>query len=447
MAGVHAREGRKPRLSWRDALMVGVPTLALLLAALWVAFHYAHPAPPRTVSFAAGAPGGAYERFARRYRDILARDGVALQIVATAGSLDNADRLADPSSRLHAGFVQGGIGRPTDAPELVSLGTVALEPLWVFCKGPSVDRLPALRGRTLAVGAPGSGTRNLVHDMLATNELTDGDVRLVDSGGLEAAAAVTGGKADCAFLVSAPEGEAVRALLRAPGVSLMHFARAEAYVRRLHFLTAVTLPEGTVDLARNIPPRDVGMVAAGTEIVVHRDLHPAIQMLLLQAAREVHGEGGMFHRPGELPRAQAATFPLSDDALRYYRSGRPFLQRYLPFWVANLIDRALVLGLPVLAVAFPLFRIVPPLYRWRVRRRIYRWYGELMFIENQARSTLTAGERRGFVERLDAIEHTVDTLEPPLAYADQLYALRQHIAFVREKLAAAEAGEERVREG
>ncbi len=435
MARRRYREGREPRVVWRDALVVGVPSLALLVGALWFAVHYAHPAPPRRLSFAAGAPGGAYERFARGYRDILARDGVTLELVTTAGSVDNAERLADPSSRLHAGFVQGGIGRPADAPALVSLGTVALEPLWVFCKGEPVDRLVALRGRTLAVGAPGSGTRHLVYDLLATNELTDGDVRLVDSGGLEAAAAVTGGKADCALLVSAPESEAVRTLLRAPGVSLMHFARAEAYTRRLHFLDRVTLPEGTVDLARNIPPRDVTMVAAGTEILVHRDLHPAIQMLLLQAAREVHGEGGVFNRPGELPRAQAATFPLSDDALRYYRSGRPFLQRYLPFWVANLIDRFLVLGLPVLAVAFPLFRIVPPVYRWRVRRRIYRWYGELMFIENEARSTLTAGERRDYAERLAVIERTVDELEPPLAYADQLYSLRQHIEFVREKLA------------
>jgi hypothetical protein len=441
------RGGREPRLVWRDALVVGLPAIALLSAALWFALHHAHPAPPRRLSFAAGAAGGAYDRFARRYRDILARDGVTLEIVTTQGSVDNAERLADPSARLHAGFVQGGAGRPADAPELVSLGTVALEPLWVFCKGPSVDRLPALRGRSIAVGAPGSGTRRLVYDLLATNELTDGDVQLVDSGGLEAAAALTGGKVDCAFLVSAPEADAVRTLLRAPGVSLMDFTRAEAYTRRLRFLERVTLPEGSVDLARNIPPRDVDMVATGTEILVQRELHPAIQMLLLQAAREVHGEGGMFNRPGEFPRPQAAAFPLSDDALRYYRSGRPFLQRYLPFWVANLIDRFLVLGLPVLAVAFPLFRIVPPLYRWRVRRRIYRWYGELMFIENEARSTLTAGERRDYVERLAAIEHTVDELAPPLAYADQLYALRQHIDYVREKLTRAVGGEGGERRG
>jgi hypothetical protein len=431
------REGGRPRLVWRDALMVGVPAVALLAGALWLASHYAHPAPPRKLGFAAGAPGGAYERFAQRYREILARDGVTLEIVATAGAVDNVERLADPASRLLAGFVQGGIGRPADAPQLVSLGTVSVEPLWVFCKGPPVDRLPALRGRTLALGAAGSGTRHLVYDMLATNGLTNGDVQLVDSGGMEAVAAVTGGKVDCAFLVSAPEGEAVRSLLRAPGLSVMHFARADAYTRRLHFLERVTLPEGTVDLERNIPPRDVALVAAGTEIVVHRDLHPAIQMLLLQAAREVHGEGGMFNRPGDLPRPQAATFPLSDDALRYFRSGRPFLQRYLPFWVANLIDRFLVLGLPVLAVAFPLFRIVPPVYRWRVRRHIYRWYGELMFIENEARATLTAGERRDYADRLATIERTVDELEPPLAYADQLYALRQHIDYVREKLARA----------
>lgn len=437
MAQRGAGYGREPRLVWRDALMVGLPAAALLAAAVWFALHYAQPAPPRRIGFAAGAAGGAYERFAQRYRDLLARDGVTLDLVATGGAVDNVVRLADPASGLHAGLVQGGVSLTAQAPGLVSLGQVAIEPLWGFCKGPPVDRLPALRGRALAVGAPGSGTRHLVLDLLATNELTDGDVRLVDSGGMQAAAALTGGKVDCAFLVSAPEAEAVRALLRAPGVSLMHFARADAYARRLHFLSAVTLPEGTVDLARNIPPRDTRLVAAATEILVQRDLHPAIQMLLLQAAREVHGEGGLFHRPGELPRAEVVDFPLSDDALRYYRSGRPFLQRYLPFWVANLIDRLLVLGLPILAVAFPLFRVVPPLYRWRVRRRIYRWYGELMFIDHAVRGVAAESERRELANRISAIERAVDALEPPLAYADQLYALRQHIDYVRERVARA----------
>lgn len=440
------RRVREPRLVWRDALLVGLPAAGLLAAAVWFALHYAHPAPPRRIAFAAGAPGGAYERFAHRYRDILARDGVTLDIVPTAGAVDNAGRLADPASGLHAGLVQGGVSHPAQAPGLVSLGQVAIEPLWVFCKGPAVDRLPALRGRTLAVGAPGSGTRHLAYDLLATNELTDGDVHLVDSGGMQAAAALTGGKVDCAFLVSAPEAEAVQALLHAPGVSLMNLVRADAYTRRLHFLSAVTLPEGTVNLARNIPPRETRMVAAATEILVQRDLHPAIQMLLLQAAREVHGEGGLFHRPGELPRAEAADFPLSDDALRYYRSGRPFLQRYLPFWVANFIDRLLVLGLPVLAVAFPLFRVVPPLYRWRVRRRIYRWYGELMFIDHAARGA-SGDQRRDLAARIAAIERAVDALEPPLAYADQLYALRQHIDYVRERLVRANENEAGLRPG
>jgi hypothetical protein len=200
------------------------------------------------------------------------------------------------------------------------------------------------------------------------------------------------------------------------------------------WLHKVVLPEGSIDLAQNLPAEPITLLAAQTQIVAHEDLHPAIQMLLMQAAKEVHGEVGLFNRDGELPVANQFDFPLSAEATRFYERGRPFLQRYLPFWLANLVDRLLVFLIPAVAIVFPLARVLPPLYAWTVRRRIYRWYGELMFIENEMRRELTQGETRDFGERLDWIEGEVNELHPPLAFANQVYLLRQHIDFVQHKL-------------
>ncbi|MCU0868030.1 MAG: ABC transporter substrate-binding protein [Burkholderiales bacterium] len=426
------------RLSWREVLVIGLPSVVIAVAGVWFAARFMKPAPPDHITLATGVAGGGYAEFGERYRKRLARDGVRLDLRASAGSVDNWALLRDPKSGVDAALVQSGIANEDDAVGLVALGSVAYEPLWVFCDSDKpIDRLPGLKGKRLAIGVPGSGTRELAKRLIAFNGLDAGQVTEVEIGGTEAAEALLTHRVDCMFIIAAPQAGLLKALIYAPRAEIVNFAQAEAYVRRLHYLTKVTLPEGTIDLEDNIPPRDITLLAATAELVVREDLHPAIQMLLLQAAEEVHGDGDIFHREGDFPSAHRFDLPLSDDAKRYYKSGPPFLQRYLPFWLANFVDRMLVLLIPLVAILFPLFRIVPPLYQWRVRSRIYRWYGELMFIENETRRAMTAGEQRDHEARLDAIETLVNDLEPPLAYADQFYALRTHIDFVRDKLAKA----------
>jgi TRAP-type uncharacterized transport system substrate-binding protein len=434
---------RLSELSWRDILLIGLPAIAIAVGGFWLAAKFIKPAPPTRIVMATGVEGGGYAEFGARYRAILARSGITLDLKPTRGSEDNYNLLRDPNSGVAVALIQSGVGTAEEAPNLMTLGSVAYEPLWVFCRGNErLERIPQLKGRRLAIGLPGSGTRLLAMGMLLANGLDEESVAGVHVSGIDGANALLLGAVDCMFVIAAPEAGIVKALTYAPGLTLMSFDRAEAYVRRLPYLTRLLLPEGVIDMQRSIPPRDVQMVAATAELVARDDLHPAIQMLLLMAATEIHGGSGLFHRAGDFPSDRQFGFPVSSDARRFFRSGRPFLQRYLPFWLANLMDRMLVAIIPLVAVLFPLFRIVPPLYRWRVRSRIYRWYGELMFIENEIRTRHTPGEIKSYRDRLETIERTVNGIEPPLAYADQLYALRLHIEFVRAKLGNATSAAE-----
>jgi TRAP-type uncharacterized transport system substrate-binding protein len=425
-------------VSWRAWLTIGLPVGAGLIATVLIAAHYVRPAPPRQIVFAAGVDGGAYRAFAEAYAKALARDGITVRLRATAGARENYRLLRDQKEPMDVGLVRSGIGDAEEAPRLVSLGAIGYEALWVFCRGRhTLDDLPGLRGRNIAIGSKGAGTRRLVRNLLAANGIDENDFRAFEIGGVEAAEALLTGRIDCAFLFEPPEAGVLKALIYSPEAQLVDFSRrADAYTKLIPALHKVVLPEGANDLASNRPSRPITLLAAQTQLVAREDLHPAIQALILQAATGVHGGTGLFQAEHEFPASRSFEFPLSVDAQRYYTSGRPFLQRYLPFWVANLVDRALVFLIPALAIVLPLVRILPPLYAWSVRRRIYRWYGELMFIENEMRRTLTRGETRDFDARLQWIEREVNELHPPLAFANQLYLLRQHIDFVQSRLAS-----------
>lgn len=421
---------------WRGVLTVGVPILVGLAASIWIAASYLTPAPPKRIVMATGPAATTYAGFGEEYRSILARDGIRIETRTTAGARENYRLLKDPAGEVDVAFVRGGIGTPEESPHLVSLGVVSYEALWVFCHGTTtLDDLPGLKGKTVAIGAKGAGTRRMVRSLLEANGIGEDDFTALEVGGVEAAEALLEGKADCVFLLEAPEAGILKALIYADSAQLVDFSRrADAYVKHLPFLGKVVLPEGANDLPSNRPPHRVTLLAAQTQLLVRDDLHPAIQMLLINAAREVHRDSGLFNVDGEFPALHRLDFPIATDAPRLYASGRPFLQRYLPFWLANLADRALVFLIPALAILFPLVRMLPPLYAWRMRSRIYRWYGELMFIENEMRRTLTSGETRDFRERLDWIEGEVNEITTPLSYANQLYSLRQHIDFVQHKL-------------
>lgn len=433
------RLGKSRRLSdisWRDALLVVLPMAVVLFAVAWVAVTVVRPAPPDTIRLVSGPPGSSYRTHAEKYQKILERYGVTVEILGSRGAADNLKQLANPAITADVGFVQGGLTDGVDISRLVSLGTIFAQPLMVYHRLPEeVEVLSQLKGKRLAIGAEGSGTRSLALKLLKANDMDGKPTELVDLTGEEAAKAIAAGTIDAAFLMGDSATPQVMRSLRDTGtVRLMHFRQAAGYIRRHRYLSRLTLPEGAIDFARNYPPRPFDLIGPTVELVARNDLHPALSDLLITAAREVHGTAGLFRDAGQFPAPEARDFPLSPDAERYYKSGGHFLYKRLPFWLASLADRLLVVVLPLLVLIIPATRVAPAVYSWRVRSRIYRWYGALMAIEREMRTTVTPEQREGILKRLDAIDEAVNEIKTPLAFADQLYVLRGHVSMVRERL-------------
>ncbi len=421
--------------SWRDHVRVLAPAIIVTLIGFIVAYQFVDPAPPKKITLATGGADGAYYLYGQRYRKLLQRNGIELEVRTTAGSLENLKLLEADSNPVDVAFVQGGIGEFSRGEDLLGLASLYFEPLWVFYRADApADDVTVFRGKRLAVGAEGSGTRAVALRILADNGISGSSATLLPLGGRNAVDALTSGEADAVFLVASPDSPSVRALLEDSGIRLMNFKRAAAYTRIHRFLSSVTLPEGVINMSANVPARDVALLAPAATLVASPSLHPALVDLLLQAADEVHGGGGLFEKRGEFPSAKYLEFPLNPDARRYFKSGPPFLQRFLPFWVATFIDRMLVMLLPLVALAIPLMRIMPPVLRWRIRSRIFRWYRELLAIDPALRGEANRARLVEYMAAIDRMEKEVSKVDVPLSYADQLYHLRLHIDLVRGKL-------------
>ena len=427
-------------ISWRDLAMTFGPIVLVSIVALYFAVRLIQPAPPSALTIAAGPKGSSFWNSAQKYKAILARNRVTLNVIETQGSFDNLTRLSDPNSGIDVAFVQGGMTKPgATHDDLESLGSVSYVPLAVFYRGAPVSRLSELKGKRLAIGAEGSGTRLLALTLLKANGIQPGgDTPLLPLAGDTAAKALEDGQIDAVFLTGdSAQPPTMAKLLRTSGIRFMDFSQADAYARRFPYLTEIELPMGAFDLAANLPPHPVHMVAPTAELVARDSLHPALSDLLIEAAREVHSRAGLLQRANEFPAPLVHEFRISDNAERYYKSGKSFLYRTLPFWVASLADRVLVVLVPLIVVLIPALRLVPGLYRWRVKSRIYRWYGALIAIEREAISGPDTAQRDALLDRIDAIESAVNRMKMPLAFADQFYVLREHIGFVRARLAHA----------
>ena len=420
------------RPSARDLAFVVVPAALLIGAAAWLAARFVQPAPPKVVVMTTGAPDGAYHAFAKRYQAFLAGYGIRLELKTSQGAAQNLERLKTGEGGVSIGFVQSGLGNADDAPELMTLGSVYYEPVWVFARGAAARLDHGLNGKRIAIGAPASGTRSVALRILHELGADSAPTQLLEIGGLEAGRALQAGRADVAFLVADASAPAIQALLHARGLHLVPADRAEAFTRRLPFLHRLVLPAGAADLVNGVPRADVPLLAVSATLVANEDLHPVIVDLVLEAAKKVHGGAGLFQRIGDFPAPRDLDFPLSPDAERFYHGNPPLLRRYLPFWMVVWVNRFLIVAIPLLVLALPFLRFVPMVYQWRVRRRIYRWYGELRGIE----SDLRGGDigREQLAERLDALEARVRDLHVPEAFSSEQYELALYIRMVRDLL-------------
>jgi TRAP-type uncharacterized transport system substrate-binding protein len=399
-----------------------------------VAYQFVEPAPPKKIVITTGGESGAYYQFAKRYATILARNGITLEVQASAGSLQNIERLKTDEAQI--AFVQGGVVPPKEDPDaeddsgLLSLGSLFYEPVWVFYRHD--------KDLTRLTGQEGSGVRQLAQQLLEANEIPL-DGKLVPVAGLNAAEELQQGRIDAAFIIAAESAPVVQVLIRSPGIKLMSFAQDRAYQRRFPFLTKLTFPRGVADLVRDFPPDDIKVLAPTANLIVRDDLHPALQTLLLQAASEVHGKSGFFQDAGEFPSYKDQMLPLSPEAERYFKSGASFLQRYLPFWLAVLVDRLIVMLVPVFVLLIPLLKVAPAIYNWRVRSKVFRCYGELKFLEDDLKNHFDAARLDDYRDRLDALDEEASQLHVPLGFTDLTYTLREHVNLVRGILAKREA--------
>ncbi|MDR1889377.1 MAG: ABC transporter substrate-binding protein [Zoogloeaceae bacterium] len=431
---------RERWLVWREALATAWPLALLVLAGFGVAFYFVKPAPPRYLVMSTGREDGAYHAFAKRYQEIFARNGVTLELAPSGGSGENLRRLRGGEAQV--AFVQGGVVPEGKTPEgLLSLGSAFYEPLWVFVRGEKrPERLTELEGKRIAVIQESRSTRALAYRLLAASDVTvTTNEHSVSMGEFAAAEDLQQGNLDALFVIAAPEAPIVQVLLRSPGIRLMNFAQAEAYRRRFPALFRLMMPEGGVDLVYDYPPQDTELLAATANLVAREDLHPALQSLMLSAMREVHGGSGFFQRRGEFPAYKDDDFPLSAAAERFYASGPPFLQRYMPYWLAVLVDRFLILALPLVTLLLPMLRFAPALFSWRIRSRICRAYGELKFLENDIRgqtrhAPMTPEAYASLLTRLEIIENAASRMPIPMRFSDLLYTLKTHINLVREQL-------------
>lgn len=436
---------RETLVSLRELLLTFAPFLLLAAGLVYVAYELLDPTPPKRLTLATGQDQGAYAEFGRRYAQILKENGVEVRLRPSAGAAENLALLR--KGEVDVAFIQGGAdptlaradpdAEPKD--DLVSLGSLFHEPVWIFYRADSAERLaktPAitalgqLAGWRVNIGAPGSGVPALMARLMEVNDLDPGQVTLLQETQTPAVVALLEGRSDAVVFASAPESLIVQMLLRTPGIRLFDFAQAEAYTRRLPFLDAVTLPRGVVDLAKDLPPTDVRLIAPTATLLARKGTHPALIQLLVQAAKEVHGGAGWFQKKGDFPSPRNPERPLSPEAERFYERGPPVLQRYMTFWVANLVDRMWPAILAIVAALLPLSRVLPPLYDFRMRSRVFRWYRQLREVE------AAIGKRPNdqLLKELETIETKVAQVTVPLSYAEELYALRAHIRMVAERL-------------
>ena len=420
-------------------LVFGLAFLGLIAIAA-AAFHYIEPPPPKVVRITTGSETGAYYAYAKQYAKGLEKHGIQLEILPSAGSVQNLERLRDPKAGVHVGFIQSGAaGEPADEDAedrtIESLASVAYEPVWVFYRGAKpLTRLPELAGQRVAIGAPGSGVRLVADALLKAAGVDGNNAKLEPIGPVQAITALNEGKLDAAFVVAAFTAPVVQQALKS-GLSIMNFAEADAYSRHFPWLQKVTMPKGAANLAKNDPPADITLLANTTSLIVRTDLHPALAYLLMDVATAVHGKSGLFNSLKEFPSIKSLDFPQSEESKRYFVSGRPFLQRYLPFWLANLVERLSVSLVPLLLILIPLLKAIPSFIHWRENAHLARIYDEVKHFEHH----ILEGKvpQAAIVNRIEQFESKLGQVHLNSGHLVHFYDLKGHLDMLKTRYVTA----------
>lgn len=402
-------------------------------------FWFFHSAPPDTIIITSGDEGTAFRRNAEKYAKILARNDVKLKILPSEGSLENLGRLQNPAFKVDVGFVQTGVAKGRNTDKLVSLGSISYQPLYIFYRSNKpVELLSQFAGKKIAIGEEGTGTRVLALELLERNGIKPGGpTELLGLDDDEAKLDLFDGKIDAVFMMSdSASVETMRELRLSPNIWLYDFTQADAYTRRFNYLHKTVIPRGGLDFEKDIPAHDLNLVSPTVELIARADLHPALSDLLLDAAREVNSRAGLFQKRGEFPAPHEQDFRISADASRYYKSGKSFLYRYLPFWIASLLNRILVVFVPMILIFVPGIRSIPVLYQWHMRLRIFRLYNAVTALEKDMIGPVSTEKTAELHRQIEKMGNALQKMKVPSSFAEQLSDLRDHIDSVRSKLAS-----------
>ena len=420
----------------RWQLFKGLAAAVGIASIVSLALIYFFPAPPSKVVMATAFKGGAFDYYGRQYREIFARFHVELELRETAGAAENIKLLQDPNSDVEIALVVGGVSDGKHAPGLLSLGTIFNQPFWIFySSNEPFDRLSQLKGKRIAVGPMGSGTRLSAEHILGKGGVNSETATLLPFAGTAAVEAMNDGKVDAVWIISAPDATAVQSLLQNPNVRLMSFPIAEAFTIIFPDLVRLVLPRAVIDIDRNIPPNDVPLIGTTAKVLVRGDLHPEIVQLLLQTMVEVHGGRQIFQRSGEFPNSTDTEYPVAPAAIDFYKNGPSFMQRHVPLWLSVHAQRAIAVLVAAIALGLPTARLLPMAYNWITRRRLFYWYAQLKALEASFDGPMNQqlSDKQAEIER---IEQAVSHISFPLTFSDQLYNLRSHIEIVRRKIAS-----------
>ncbi len=418
-----------------EALKSALPYLIAVVLAVIAGYWFIDPSPPKKIAISVSREDANDQAYAQLYAALLKEDGITLEVHESDGPLQGLAELRKEKPGAELAFLDDGIATSETGVGVVSLGSLYYQPLWIFSKGTrDVSHLSALKGKRIAVGRPGSGTNILARLLLGAAGITEGNSKLLEIGEEDADAALHQGAADAIFISGIPTTPLVQKLAAQPGVTMANLDEAEAFSRRFSFLHHLVLPEGALDLEHNLPAHDVNLLVPTVTLVAREDMHPALMYLMLKVISRVHSGAGMLQRENEFPSDKDTDFELSSQAKKFYESGPPFFDRYLPFWAATFVNRMVIVLLPLIALAVPLSRIAPSVYAWLIRSRVYKLYGELRYLETQLRNTTQPLDLAEFLRELDAIEYRVNHMHLPVAFSSHLYELRSHIALVRSQL-------------
>lgn len=402
-------------------------------------FIFVNSAAPTKLTIAAGEDGSIFQVNALKYKELLAKEGVTLTILPSNGSIDNLNKLTDKRVNVDIGFVQSGVADKTKIKKLMSLGSVAYQPMIIFYHGEGKKLLADFAGERLNIGEPGSGTRSLALNILKENGIVPGgNTQLIEKPSVNPVDDLLQNKIDAIFVMGdSVSTDLIKTLVKTPGINIFNFNQADGYARRIKYLHKLVLPEGSIDLGKNVPVNDLNLIAPSVELIARDTLHPALSDLLLDVANQVHGTANLFTKSGEFPNLTTQEYQISSDATRYYKSGKSFLYQDFPFWVASFISRILVVIIPLLLILFPIVKFAPMIYRWKIQISIYPFYKALLELESDAfKSKIDDHKRQQIMNNLDQLEVRLSKVKIPAAFADMFYGLRGHINFVRTRLLA-----------